>query len=95
MVRMESSSKATFPFDLLTQKLVMADSCILFSPGRFYAATMLKLVIAHVLLNYECSLDNIAGCRSMQWRSAIIPKASVKLRIKRQRYPGSCHTKAT
>ena len=56
---------------------------------------MLKLVIAHVLLTYECNLDNVRGCRSMQWRSAIIPKASVKLQIKRQCYSGNCHKEAT
>lgn len=60
----------------------MADCNLLSSPGRFYATTILKLVLTHLLLNYECSLESFEGCRSMQWRSAIIPRASVKLKIK-------------
>ena len=52
------------------------------SPGRFYATLVLKLVVAHLLRNYDCKLDPIKGSRSFQWRSAIIPKASLTLRIR-------------
>ncbi|MCJ1394808.1 hypothetical protein MMC18_007688 [Xylographa bjoerkii] len=51
-------------------------------PGRFYATLVLKLITAHLLQNYECTLDNIKGSRSVQWRSAIIPKSNIVLRIK-------------
>ncbi|KAJ7087179.1 cytochrome P450 [Mycena belliarum] len=56
-------------------------------PGRFFAATMLKTMLAHVLLNYDVKLeDESAGRPPNQWFAAIcIPngKANVMFR-KRQ-----------
>jgi hypothetical protein len=54
------------------------------SPGRFYAAAVLKLVVATVLLNYDCELPPIRGERSFQWRSSVIPKRSIKLMVQRR-----------
>ncbi|KAF2261905.1 cytochrome P450, partial [Lojkania enalia] len=52
-------------------------------PGRFYATLVLKLVIAHMVRNYDCELEPIEGNISFQWRSALIPKNTVTLRVKR------------
>lgn len=79
--------------DASDQWLVWGSGRIL-CPGRFYATLMLKLVIAHILLNYDCSLGNVKGCRSVQWRSAIIPKASIELHIKLQYYSSEGHEEA-
>lgn len=47
--------------------------CMKRSAGRYYASTVLKLVLSHVLLNYDCELLNKEGARTMWWRSAIVP----------------------
>ena len=54
------------------------------SPGRFYATAVLKLVVATMLLNYDCELSPIRGERSFQWRSSVIPKRSIKLMVQRR-----------
>lgn len=54
------------------------------SPGRFYATAVLKLVVATVLLEYDCELSPIRGERSFQWRSSVIPKRSIKLHAQRR-----------
>ena len=54
------------------------------SPGRFYATAVLKLVVATMLLNYNCELPPIRGERSFQWRSSVIPKRSIKLMVQRR-----------
>ena len=55
------------------------------SPGRFYAASVSKLALAHVLLNYTVKMkEGIMGTkRNFYWRSAIIPKSSVPLLFRR------------
>ena len=49
------------------------------SPGRFYSSIALKLMLAHVLLNYDCHLADKAALRTFSWRSAIIPRSSTML----------------
>ncbi|KAA8566351.1 hypothetical protein EYC84_008933 [Monilinia fructicola] len=51
-------------------------------PGRFYAVVVLKLVLSQILTGYECELEEIKGSRSVQWRTALIPKASITLRMR-------------
>ncbi|KAL2047514.1 hypothetical protein ABVK25_011443 [Lepraria finkii] len=50
-------------------------------PGRYFAARVLKLVLAHVLLNYDIKVndDSKGGIRCFSWRSAIIPKSGTTL----------------
>ncbi|KAF2121685.1 cytochrome P450 [Lophiotrema nucula] len=51
-------------------------------PGRFYATVVLKLVISLFLTEYDCELEPINGFTYVQWRTALIPKSSITLRIK-------------
>ncbi|KAH7132577.1 cytochrome P450 [Dendryphion nanum] len=51
-------------------------------PGRVYAVAVLKLVLREVLCKYDCELEPIKGSRSAQWRSALIPRAGITLRLK-------------
>jgi cytochrome P450 len=53
-------------------------------PGRFYATVILKLIVAHVITEYDVVLPEIKTSRSMQWRSAVIPKSDnvLLLRLK-------------
>ncbi len=41
--------------------LAMIGSNIHTSPGRFFAAAELKIMLAHVLLNYDIKMANDAG----------------------------------
>ncbi|KAH8667573.1 cytochrome P450 [Tricladium varicosporioides] len=54
-------------------------------PGRFYAVVVLKLVLANMLKKYDCELEPIKGSRSAQWRTALIPKSSITLRVRPRR----------
>lgn len=43
------------------------------SAGRYYAAVVQKLILAHVLMNYDCELADETEPRSMWWRTSITP----------------------
>lgn len=51
-------------------------------PGRFYAALVMKLVVAIFVEDYECELPQPCAKRSYQWRSSIIPRRSVFLHVR-------------
>jgi cytochrome P450 len=51
-------------------------------PGRFYATVVLKLFVAHLITEYDIVLPESKTARSMQWRSAVIPKPSVVLLVR-------------
>lgn len=44
---------------------------------------MLKLVLARFLVDYECEVVPFRGERSMQWRSTVVPKQNIKLRVRK------------
>jgi hypothetical protein len=52
------------------------------SPGRFFSAVVLKLMIAYMLSQYDCELDAPRGPVSTSWRNASCPKAGITLRVK-------------
>jgi hypothetical protein len=43
------------------------------SPGRFYAAAIMKLLVAQVILNYDVELVNKDAKRWWTWRSSMLP----------------------
>jgi cytochrome P450 len=53
----------------------------LLCPGRFYTTMILKLVVAHLVTDYDIILPESTSSRSVQWRSAIIPKSTVSLLV--------------
>ncbi|KAJ7477068.1 cytochrome P450 [Mycena galericulata] len=55
-------------------------------PGRFFAGTMLKTMLAHTLLNYDVKLeDESAGRPPNQWFAAIcIPNGSAKVMFRKR-----------
>lgn len=55
-------------------------------PGRFFAARVLKLTLAHLLLNYDIKMDEEARgtTRNFSWRSAIVPKSGAALLFRRR-----------
>jgi hypothetical protein len=44
---------------------------------------VLKLVLARFLGAYECEVEPFQGERSMQWRSTVVPKGSIKLKVRK------------
>lgn len=46
------------------------------SPGRFYASAVLRLLLCHIVSNFDISLLNPNAGRTMTWRSAIVPRSS-------------------
>lgn len=51
------------------------------SPGRYFAVDVLKMVIAHILQNYDLKMADlhVSKKRTFDWRSATIPQASATL----------------
>ncbi|KAL4974754.1 cytochrome P450 [Aspergillus desertorum] len=43
-------------------------------PGRFYAATVLKLILVCVLEGYDCRMEDPGGRRCRWWRSSVVPR---------------------
>jgi cytochrome P450 len=56
-------------------------------PGRFYAVVVLKLVLAELLQTYDCELEPIKGSFSAQWRTALIPRAGITLKVRPRASP--------
>ncbi|KAL4943637.1 hypothetical protein BDV06DRAFT_210932 [Aspergillus oleicola] len=52
-------------------------------PGRFYAATVLKLILVSILEGYECRLTDPGGRRSTWWRSSVVPREGTTVLFKR------------
>lgn len=49
------------------------------SPGRFYAAAVMKVILGQVLMNYDCEFAEPGGKRLFSWRSTILPKPNLKI----------------
>ncbi|KAI0381078.1 cytochrome P450 [Hypomontagnella monticulosa] len=43
-------------------------------PGRFYATAIMKVILGHIIMNYDCSLVEPSAPRSFTWRTATVPK---------------------
>ncbi|KAL6238695.1 cytochrome P450 [Aspergillus navahoensis] len=48
-------------------------------PGRYYAAAIIKLVMAQIILNYDCRLVDPGVPRWFTWRSTILPSPKTKV----------------
>ncbi|KAK6860581.1 hypothetical protein PG995_004217 [Apiospora arundinis] len=82
--------RGSFLTDASDSWLVWGSGRIL-CPGRFYATAVQKLVVAQMLLGYDCELAPLPGPRSMQWRSTIVPKPSIQLLVKEKKTWLSLH----
>ncbi|KAM5431530.1 hypothetical protein McanCB21832_005529 [Microsporum canis] len=51
-------------------------------PGRFYATAVLKLMLAKMLIHYDCEILGFRGSNCFQWRSAVIPKSTISLLVR-------------
>lgn len=44
------------------------------SPGRFYAAAVMKVMLAQIILDYDCELVDKRAPRWFTWRSSMLPR---------------------
>lgn len=51
------------------------------SPGRFYASVATKLILAHVLEYFDCSLVDDSVKTWNSWRSYVLPGENVLMRF--------------
>ena len=51
------------------------------SPGRFYAAAVMKVVVAQIISNYDVELVEPDAPRWWTWRSSMLPKASTMVTL--------------
>lgn len=51
------------------------------SPGRFYASIAVKLVLKHLLDNYDLDLVDPAADRTSVWRTYLLPKESTLVKF--------------
>ena len=56
------------------------------SPGRYYAACVLKLVLGHILLEYDIKkIDGMErNARIFYWRSARVPRSDAVVLIRKR-----------
>lgn len=57
------------------------------SPGRFYAAHTLKLMLSHIVLRYDIKQANKAARRGFAWRTTIVPRQDTGLLVQPRRSP--------
>ncbi|KAI1375702.1 cytochrome P450 [Hypoxylon crocopeplum] len=43
-------------------------------PGRYYATAVMKVIMAQIVLNYDCELVDANASRWFTWRSSMLPK---------------------
>ncbi|KAJ0418881.1 cytochrome P450 [Aspergillus carlsbadensis] len=48
-------------------------------PGRFYAAAVMKMVLAQIIRDYDCSLVDPTARRWFTWRSTTVPRPGTKV----------------
>ncbi|GIJ98280.1 hypothetical protein Aspvir_000396 [Aspergillus viridinutans] len=53
-------------------------------PGRFYATTILKLIMVCILEGWECRLEDAGSQRWRTWRSSIVPREGTVVLFKRK-----------
>ncbi|KAI3319097.1 cytochrome P450 [Xylariaceae sp. AK1471] len=43
-------------------------------PGRFYATAVMKIIVGHIIMHYDCRLTDATANRWFTWRSTMLPK---------------------
>ena len=51
------------------------------SPGRFYASTATKLIMSHILMNYDASFVKPEKEVAAIWRSYVLPRRDTLVRF--------------
>lgn len=56
-----------------------------YSPGRFFAATFLKIVLVHFMLNYDVKLDPTQLPRDYYFGPDILPGSTAKFLVRERK----------
>jgi len=59
----------------------------IYSPGRFYASMLEKIVLSQIISNYDFELLNSQAPRSFTWRTSIVPRSDKVLVMKARKTP--------
>ncbi|RAL04538.1 cytochrome P450 [Aspergillus ibericus CBS 121593] len=51
-------------------------------PGRWYVSRTLKLVLAHLIMEYDIKLSDLGAPRSFVWTTAIVPRTSTMITLR-------------
>jgi hypothetical protein len=49
------------------------------SPGRFYAAACMKVLMGQIIMNYDMKLLDPEASRMFTWRSSMLPRPKTKM----------------
>ncbi|KAI1207930.1 cytochrome P450 [Annulohypoxylon truncatum] len=50
-------------------------------PGRYYATAVMKVIMAQIILNYDCELEDAQQPRWFSWRSTVLPRKNTMVRF--------------
>ena len=57
---------------------------IRFSPGRFHASLVIKLVLVHLVMNYEFRLEDVNAPRLWNWQNFTVPYDKTRVEFRRR-----------
>ncbi len=52
------------------------------SPGRFYGAAVMKVMLAQIILQYDCELVDKEASRWFTWRSSMLPRETTMVKFR-------------
>ena len=52
------------------------------SPGRFYVSIVAKMVLSHIIMNYDIKLADPEAPPALAWSFALVPHPMTKLLIR-------------
>lgn len=61
-----------------------------YSPGRYYAAAVMKTMLAQVILKYDCELVDKKAARWFTWRSSMLPRKNTMVMFRPRQAKESC-----
>jgi hypothetical protein len=54
------------------------------SPGRFYASLVMKMILAGILVEWECKLADSFFPRTIVWRSSVVPREGAEVMFRKR-----------
>lgn len=56
------------------------------SPGRFYTASVLKVLVSYILNNFDVKIEDTRRKREFTWRTAIVSLVGMMINFKQRDY---------
>jgi hypothetical protein len=64
---------------------ILADKCTAYSPGRFHASIVMKLVIAHIVMGYDLRLEDENERTLWSWETFTMPYESTRFVLRERK----------